>query len=201
MIKTVFFDLGNVLIFFSHARMWQQLGACTGIETDAIKTLFLEDQLLKRYEEGAYSTQEICEIVRKQAKRSFTWEDLKQAACDIFTPNYEIWPIVHAIKEKGIRLVLLSNTSECHYEYIKENYSIVQLFDHPILSYEVGACKPDLQIFKEALRVAECAPSECFYTDDIPAFIESAATVGLPGAVFRDVPSLREHLAKRDLIL
>lgn len=201
MIKTLFFDLGNVLVFFSHARMWEQIAACTGIELSLLKKIFLEDELLKRYEAGQCTTAQVYEKMRSFATRPFSLEALKHAACDIFNPNYEIWPIVQAIKSQGIRLVLLSNTSECHYDHIQSTYPLLDWFDHKILSYKVGACKPEPLIFEQALLHANCDPSECFYTDDIPDFIDSAQKVGLPGAVFTDVPSLRKHLAARHLFV
>lgn len=72
-------------------------------------------------------------------------------------------------------------------------------FDHKVLSFEVGHWKPDPRIFQKALSFSNCAPEECFYTDDVPEFIASAKEVGLNGEIFIDVPTLKKELVKRGI--
>lgn len=197
MIKTVYFDLGNVLIFFSLPKLFCQLSDCTGLTAGEIETFFFNTDLRERYEKGNLKTEELFQKFAEKAKRPFTLAQFTHAFSDIFTPNTEIWPLVKQLKEKGIRLVLLSNTSECHFNYATSNYPILEQFDEKILSFKVGAWKPDPQIFEHALRVAQCTPDECFYIDDIPEFIEGARKAGLPGEVFIDVARLKQSLKNR----
>jgi HAD superfamily hydrolase (TIGR01509 family) len=198
MIKTVYFDLGNVLIFFSFPKMLSQMSECTGMTVDEIQKLLFQTSVREQYEKGEIHTEDLYRLFLKSAPRPFTLHEFLAAFSNIFTPNTELWPLVEALKEKGIRLLLLSNTSECHFNYVYSHYPILRLFDHHILSYEVGSWKPDLQIFQKALQHAECTPEECFYTDDVPEFIHSARKAGLPGEVFTDVATLKAHLIARD---
>lgn len=197
MIKTIYFDLGNVLIFFSPDKMFAQLSKCIGISAAEIKEKLYETSLREEFETGKIGTEDLYRYFSKQGKREFSLSEFTTAFADIFTPNKELWPLVAQLKKQGIRLVLLSNTSECHYRFIDTHYPILKQFDHCVLSYEVGTWKPDPHIFKKALEHAKCAPHECFYTDDIPEFITSARNVGLPGEVFTDVPSLKKKLVSR----
>lgn len=197
MIRTVYFDLGNVLVFFSRPKMLSQVAECTGMSENALKELFLKRSWLRDYETGQMDSLGLYEKLRSQSPKSFSLHELLNAVSDIFTPNEEIWPLVKELKEKEIRLVLLSNTCECHYNHIHSTYPILHLFDHKVLSFEVGFCKPDRRIFKKALTFAECLPEECFYIDDVPEFIASAKKEGLPGAVYTDVPSLTDVLKER----
>lgn len=197
MIKTVFFDIGNVLIFFSLPKMFQQLSACTGLSAQSVEALLFGTDLRERYEKGLITTQELYHCFQKSSSRSFTLPELTASLSDIFTPNTELWPVVEALKKAGLRLILLSNTSECHFNYIQSHYPILRQFDQKILSYEVGAWKPDPPIYQKALALASCPPEECFYTDDIPAFIAGARKAGLQGEIFTTVPRLKEHLASR----
>ncbi len=197
MIKTVFFDLGNVLVFFSRPKMMAQLSACTGLSPEKIHDLFFNRRWLELYETGRISTEEIYRKFSALSPRSFTLPELLDAASSIFTPNTELYPLVESLKKNQIRLILLSNTSECHFNRAYSDYPVLRLFDHKILSYEVGACKPDPRIFQKALASALCAPSECFYTDDIPEFILGAQKAGLDGELFTNVPSLRAQLLSR----
>lgn len=197
LLKTVYFDLGNVLIFFSYPKMIQQVATCTGLKPIEIQRLLFDRNLRETYETGKIDSAELYSIFQKLSPFRFSFVELMEAFSDIFTPNINLWPIVERLKKEGIRLILLSNTSECHYNYIYSHYPILQLFDHKILSYEVGACKPDPLIFQKALALSNCSPNECFYTDDIPEFIAGARKEGLPGEIFTDIPNLKNQLIAR----
>lgn len=196
-LKTVYFDLGNVLIFFSLQKLISNLSRCTGISPKEIEDFFFKTDLRERYEKGLIRTEQVYQKFLSRAPKSFTLAEFTLAFSDIFTPNHEIWPLVEQLKKAGLRLVLLSNTSECHFNYAEAHYPVLRLFDHKVLSYEVGVWKPDLGIFQHALMHAQCPPEECFYIDDISEFIESARKAGLPGEIFTDVPKLKRHLAER----
>lgn len=201
MLKTVYFDLGNVLVFVNFKKLYGGLETITGLSVDAIERFLKHTHLQKRYETGMLSTQELYYALTKRAKKSFSLHDFEEAYCDIFTPNEELWPLVETLKQKGVRLILLSNTSECHFEYSQRNYPVLELFDHHILSYKVGAWKPDARIFESALQTANCKPEECFYTDDIEEFVLSARKLGLPSEVFTNAKALEKEIQGRGIQL
>lgn len=199
MVKTVYFDLGNVLIFFSLPKMFDQMSQCIGISPEEIRKFLFDTDLRRLYETGMINTEQLYRTFLKNSPKSFMLNDFIHSVSNIFTPNNELLPVVEHLKKKGIRLIILSNTCECHYQYVSSHYPILQLFDHKILSYEVGVWKPDARIFEKALARSRCKPEECFYTDDVPEFIDSARKVGLQGEIFTDVPTLRRHLSDRGL--
>ncbi len=143
--NTIFFDIGNVLVFFSHEQMFSQLSACTGISIDDLKYKTVHENLGILYESGQITTEELYQTLKRAGSKIFSIEEMKHALADIFTPNYDLWPIVEKLKQTGSKLVLISNTNECHFEHLLSHYSILQHFDAFILSHKVGACKPDPQ--------------------------------------------------------
>lgn len=195
--KTVFFDLGNVLFFFSHQKMFQQLSELTQITPKELRHHFLNRGIFNDYESGKIRTEEIYRILQSHSPRSFSLLEAMRAASDIFTPNHELWKLIELLKEKGSRLVLLSNTNECHFNFAYSHYPILKLFDEYILSYQVGACKPDPEIFQRALQEARGQP---FYTDDIPAYIKAAREAGLDAELYTKTPLLKQHLEERDFL-
>ena len=110
-------------------------------------------------------------------------------------------PILEGLKKQGLRLVLLSNTSISHFEWIQQRYDFPALFDDLVLSYEVGAIKPEEAIFRAALDKIDCDPEECFYTDDISAYVAAGRTYGLQAEIFTGANDLREHLRMRGVSL
>lgn len=197
MLSTVCFDLGNVICFFSHEKMFSQMSECLGISVDEIKCILQNLKLQERYESGKIDTVQLYKTFASISPKTFTLDAFSEAIADIFVPNTALWPIIEGIKERGLKLILISNTCECHYRWIAKRYPIMRLFDYNILSFEVGFMKPDPRIFQKAVEIAGSHPSKCFYTDDIPAFIESARRVGLDGEVYINVLLLKEHLKKR----
>ena len=201
MIKTVYFDLGNVLVFFCHKKMIQQIAAVSGLSVQETRSILIEKKIQEDYELGKITTEQLYSHFAKLGNRSFSLLEFMEAASDIFTPNEEIFPVIRQLKDRKIRLILLSNTSECHFNRIYSHYPILRLFDRLVLSFEEGTCKPDPVIFQKALALAECSPSECFFTDDIQEFVGAARKSGLDSEVFSNVPILKKHLSDRKVFL
>lgn len=199
MLKTIFFDLGNVLVFFSHQKMFRQVSECTGLLPEEIQKILFEEKIQQYYESGQIDTSHFYEIFKMRSPKRFDLTGLLKAFSDIFTPNASLFPLIEELKEKGLRLVLLSNTSECHYLRIYAEYPVLHLFDEQVLSYQVGALKPSEKIFLHALSKANCDPQHCFYTDDIPEFIQGAKKVGLDSELFTGVATLKNALTTRGL--
>jgi len=196
---TIFFDLGNVLLFFDLEKMLIQLANCMRIPLEVLrdKQLF-NPQVFQNFECGRTTSEELYRLLQSNTDHPFSFHDMAIAMSDIFTPNIELWPLVEQLKAQGSRLVLISNTNECHFKFAYSHYAVLKLFDRFILSYEVGAGKPDPLIFKHALKEAR---GKTFYTDDIPAFVEAGRAAGIDAEVFVDVPTLQQHLKKRKIIV
>jgi putative hydrolase of the HAD superfamily len=198
--KTVIFDLGNVLVFFSFPRMIAQMAACTGLLPQEIQHHFFDTPLREQYESGLITTDALYQTFQKASPKQFTKDELLFAISDIFVPNVPVYPLLHALKKKGHQLLLLSNTSEAHFNFLLPRTPILSLFDKYILSYEVGSIKPEAPIYEAALKVAARPPKECFYTDDIPEFIAAAKTLGIDGEVFTGHEALEVQLKSRSLL-
>jgi glucose-1-phosphatase len=196
--KTVFFDLGNVLIFFSLDKMFQQLSDCTNIPQNVLRLALTKNLLFQEIESGQITIDQFYRILQSQTSHPFSFNEMLIAMSDIFTPNLDLWKVVEKLKAQGTRLVLISNTNECHFNFAYSHFPILKLFDRFILSYEVKACKPSPKIFLQALQEARGA---AFYTDDIPAYIQAARSVGLDGEIFTTVPVLVQHLQDRKMLI
>ena len=195
--QTVFFDLGNVLIFFSHEKMWSQLSQLTGLPPAQLREQFHRRGVFEEYESGKLNTERIYRTLQSMSRNSFSLLAAMRAASDIFTPNTELWPLVKSLKQQGTRLVLLSNTNECHFNFAYSHYPVLKLFDEYILSYQVGACKPQNAIFQRALLEAR---GPAFYTDDVEPFIKAARRAGLDAELYTSPSSLKEHLLRRGFL-
>jgi putative hydrolase of the HAD superfamily len=83
---------------------------------------------------------------------------------------------------------------------LREAYGdLLRHFDDLVLSYEVKAMKPQPEIYREALARAGCCPAECFYTDDIAAYVDAARGMGIDSVLFESRPQLEGELRRRGI--
>jgi len=201
LLRTILFDLGNVIVHFSHARMCEQIGAVLQWTEAETRSFLIDSGLMWNFERGLVTESDLLAAVEKQRARKIELAALSTACSDIFQLNEPLVPVIESLKRQGLRLVVLSNTSHWHLDWIRSQWNVLDLFDELVLSYEVGAIKPEPAIYEAALKAIHCRPEECFYMDDIPAYVAAGREFGLQAEVFTDVAALIPQLAARHLDL
>jgi putative hydrolase of the HAD superfamily len=196
--RTIFFDLGNVLIFFDHQKMCRQVAHVSGLDLALVEKAM--HTLGDPYERGHIGSQEIYEELCQLTSRKLHFETVMRALSDIFEPNEPVISIAQELKEKGHRLFLLSNTCEAHFAFASSQFPFLKQFDGYVLSYLVGARKPEKTIYEKALMIAGCQNTDCFYTDDILPYIESAKDLGIDAEHYTNPQTLTEHLQARGIL-
>lgn len=200
MIRTCLFDMGNVLVFFSHERMCEQLGRLCNRPGADVRKLLLDSGVQWDYERGRLSPVQFHEWFQSTMRCRVSLDELHRAGSDIFWQNEPIVPVLDRLKALNIRLVLLSNTCQAHFDWVWNHFDVLQRFDACVTSCAAGALKPEPEIYQAALREIDCEPAECFYTDDIPKYVAAGREHGLQAETFIDVPGLLEHLRRHDVL-
>jgi putative hydrolase of the HAD superfamily len=199
-IRAFIFDLGNVLLRFSHQRMYEQIASLCGRESEAVRSVFCSG-LGDAYECGRLTATEMHSQLESQLQAVLDPAQLEQAVGNIFELNADMPPLLEELRRRGFPLILLSNTNETHIRWVREHFDILDRFDRCVLSFEVGAMKPDPRIYAAAIAASGFAPPECFYTDDIPEYVAQGRLAGLQAEVFTGIDDLRRALALRGLEL
>ncbi len=188
--------MGNVLVHFSHDKMCQNIAELCGWTEAQTKKFLLDEGRQWKLERGEVTEEQFHDEFCQATGKALNIDELRHAAADIFWLNESIVPVLHQLKAVGMRLVLLSNTSVTHLKFIERNFSVLELMDDRVTSFEAGALKPEDRIYEVALSKAMCEPHECFYTDDIEAYIRKAETFGIHARLYttteRLLSSLRE---------
>jgi putative hydrolase of the HAD superfamily len=198
MIKTVIFDLGCVLIPFDFQRGYRAMADKYGIVPEEIPAKLRPTGLVTQYESGQMSTPDFVARVGDLLGISTTPDEFLHLWSAIFERRTLIPESVpETLRENGYRVLLLSNTNDMHFRFIRENYAILRHFDDLVLSYEVGATKPSPKIYAAAIEKAGCAPGECFFTDDIEEYVEGAKQAGIDAVQFKQYEQLRGELLVR----
>lgn len=186
--------MGNVLVHFSHEKMCQNIATLCGWSEPQTKTFLLDEGRQWKLERGEISEEQFSTDFCEATGKSLNIDELRHAAADIFWLNESIVPVLHQLKAAGMRLVLLSNTSITHLNFIERNFSVLELMDDRVTSFEAGAIKPEDRIYQVALSKAACAPEECFYTDDIEAYVRKAEIFGIHSRLYTTTERLQSDL-------
>ncbi|PSJ18852.1 HAD-IA family hydrolase [Nitrosomonas supralitoralis] len=105
-------------------------------------------------------------------------EQFYQAWQQIFTVNESMWRCVRKLANNNHSLFLLSNISAIHCPWIFTTYPEFSCFRHKILSFEIGALKPELAIYKYAINTYRLNPISTIYIDDQPPNIAVGKAIG-----------------------
>ena len=94
----------------------------------------------------------------------------------------EIIPMMRTLKERGIKIGLISNCHSEESEVIKESV-IYPYFDAVWLSYDEGLKKPDAEIFRRCLEKLSLNSEDCLYVGDGGSSeLEAAKNIGMKPA-------------------
>lgn len=194
MIRACLFDMGNVLLHFSHERMCRQIADLCQRPIAQVQEVLFGEQMHWSFDRGEISEQQFHQSLCRKLDVSVPIDELKHAASDIFELNQPIVPVLDQLQQLDVRLVLLSNTSSPHLEFIQRNYDVLERFDALAVSFEVQAIKPEEAIYRRAIELAGCEPAECFYTDDIENYVIKGRELGLQAEIFVGVEPLIRQL-------
>jgi putative hydrolase of the HAD superfamily len=197
MIKTIIFDLGGVIVPFDFGRAYGRMEELSGLARDEIRARLAAASLGNRLESGQIEPpaflDELCALLGVR----IPYDEFRTLWVSIFDPETLIpETLLEALKTRH-RLLVLSNTNSIHFDMVRENYPLLRHFDRFVLSYEVGALKPDPRIYRAAIAHAGCDPGECFFTDDIAQYVEGARAEGIDAVQFTGLEALRSDLRSR----
>lgn len=199
-IRSLLFDLGNVLVPFEIERGYRALASASGLREEEVAERIRESGLYSTYESGGLETEAFLNRFSELLDLRCNLAEFREIWNSIFLPRTATSEELIVELKRKYRLVLLSNTNELHYGWLRERYRILDHFDAYTLSYEEKAMKPDERIYAAAVANAKCEPGECFFTDDIERYVEGARAFGIDAEQFVGEERLREHLKARGIL-
>jgi putative hydrolase of the HAD superfamily len=95
-------------------------------------------------------------------------------------------PTLRELRDRGIRTAVVSNCDHSTRPAV-EQLGLVEEVDAMVLSFEVGAAKPDPEIYGAALRALDVSASDAIFVDDQARYCEGAIQMGMRGVlILRD---------------
>jgi glucose-1-phosphatase len=195
------FDLGGVIVPLDFARGYSVIERICPFTAKDIPARIGATDLVRRFETGKVGPLPFFHELSELLGLQIGYDEFREVWSSIFVPGPLLPDSLFAdLKARGYRLVLLSNTNAIHYEIARDRYSPLKYFDDAALSFEIGAMKPSPEIYAAAIEKAGCAPEECFFTDDIEAYVAGARRAGMDAVQFRSPEQLTQELRARGIL-
>ncbi len=197
--SVIIFDLGNTLIKFDHGISAKRMANLFHLDSEEIRRLFFDSKLTQAFERGQISPKDFHAGITERLGVKIPFRDFVSIWNDIFWIDEGSCAIARRLK-KDYKLFLLSNINRLHYEYIAEKFDILKIFDEIILSFAVGAIKPEKRIFEDAVRRAGGDKAAVLYIDDRDYLVKEAAAFGMESIKYEGSDKFEKDLKEKGVI-
>lgn len=131
------------------------------------------------YQKGFFDAKSLQNLVHQHYPHSsYIIPILLEVLSNNIIVNEQVLHYVEAIKEKGVQVLLMSNsTSET--ELVMEKFNLNKIFDGIILSTEIKSIKPENEIFKHAISTYNLENEKTIMIDDTKKNLQKAESFGI----------------------
>jgi HAD superfamily hydrolase (TIGR01509 family) len=197
MIKALVFDFDEMLHlegeFFSN---W--ICKKYNLSKEELKKFFKNE-----YQECRIGKLDTKEVLKKYLPR-FGWkptvEDFMREWYEYGEMDQEMIEIIKQLRKKGVICVLSTNNEIYRMKYIIEKHKLKEIFDHLLISSELGYTKPEEKMLKKILEVTGVEKNEILFCDDKEDFIEAAKNFGFETYSYNNLEEFKIMLSEKDIL-
>jgi putative hydrolase of the HAD superfamily len=197
-IDVVLFDIGGVLADFAGLAMLQQLTSADS-KLDAA-TRWLMSPWVRRFESGNCTDQEFAAGVIDEFGFQFTPDQFLEHFLDWLSDPFPGAEQLVRDTKAHATVGCLSNTNALHWRRRISRWPLTALFEHRFMSFELGAVKPDQEIFDRVVELLPVGAENVLFIDDNPLNVEGAAAAGLRAEQTRGIAEARATLSRYELL-
>lgn len=195
-IKTLFLDVGGVLLTNGWDRKSREL-ACKTFKLDYAEIEGRHNQTFDTYEIGKLSLSEYLKRVIFYEKREFTHAQFKNFMFSQSKAYPEMITLICKLKAKyNLKIAVVSNEGRELNAYRIKKFKLDHFIDFFISSCYVHFRKPDEDMYRLALDVAQVIPENVLYIDDRAMFVQVAKNMEIHGILHTDYATTVKKLAE-----
>ncbi|MCC6260109.1 MAG: HAD family phosphatase [Anaerolineales bacterium] len=193
-ITTLFLDIGGVLL----TNGWDRNARIRAAEKFGLEQDEVDERhhlTFDTYEEGKLSLDEYLNRVVFYEKRSFSREEFKDFMFAQSQPFPEMIELMKNIKQRyNLRVAVVSNEGRELNAYRVRQFQLNTFIDFFVSSSFVHFRKPDADIYRMALDIAQTSPEQVLYVDDRSLFVEVAEGLGIRGIIHKDYKTTQKTM-------
>lgn len=193
MIKNVIFDIGGVLLEYNPKTYLDKLN----IEESKRKKLNDIIFHVSKWRDcinGLISNNELIEYLEKENpkyRNEINQILSKENSKYMLPPKQDMIEYYKHLKQKGYNIYLCSNITKCTYEYIKDNFEIIQTANGGVFSCFEHVSKPNVEIYQNLISKYQINVNESIFIDDTNKNIISANELGFQTILFKSIEQLK----------
>lgn len=200
-IRALFLDIGGVLL----TNGWDRNARRRAAELFNLDYEQLNERhhlTFDTYESGKLSLDDYLKRIVFYEKRPYSPLEFTRFIMDQSEPFPDMIQLMTTLKHTyGLKLFAVNNEgSEINAHRIRQ-FGLDSFIDAFISSCYVHLRKPDTDIFRLALAVAQVEPEQVVYIDDRPMFVQVARTLGMTCLQHTNYDTTRKALAALGLVV
>jgi putative hydrolase of the HAD superfamily len=202
-VTTLFLDVGGVMLTNGWDRKSRE-AAAKQFNLDLDELNDRHRMTFDTYESGKLSLDEYLNRSVFYKDRPFTLEQFRAFMFEQSVAYPEMIDLIKGLKAHyGLKIAVVNNEGRELNEYRIKTFYLNDFVDFFISSCFVHFRKPDADIWKIALDIAQVPREEVVYIDDRAMFVQVAQGLGLKGIVhnYKNVGATRDALAALGLVL
>jgi len=194
-VTTLFLDVGGVMLSNGWGHESRKLAA----ETFNLNLSEMEDRhhlTFVTYEEGKLTLKEYLNRLVFYQKRTFTLDEFKKFMFIQSTPYTEMIEFMRKVKELNqLKIAVVNNEARELNEHRIKKFHLNQFVDFYISSCFVHFRKPDADIFRMALDIAQIPAEQVVYIENTQMFVDVARDLGIRSILHKDYQSTSAELS------
>src|SRR5258708_23286550 len=195
-ITALFLDVGGVLLTNGWGHSIRQRAA-EDFKFDYSEMEERHRLSFNTFEDGKLTLDQYLDQVIFFKPRDFSHEALKTYIYDQTQSYPDMIDLMLRLKERHrLQVFVVSNEGRELTSYRVKQFGLKKLVDAFIVSCFVHFRKPDEDIYRLALDVAQVGPEQVAYIDDRPLFIQVARGLGIPSIQHIDLATTKAALAE-----
>jgi len=163
---SIIFDLGKVLVDFDYSIAARKITTHSSKVPEDLHLFLSSSPLLVEYESGRLTRKQFFDAVREAVGFHGDITGFGKFFAEIFSPIEPMIALHAELRRRGLPTYIFSNTNDLAVEHIRRDFPFFGHFDGYILSYEIGAMKPQPQIYEAMEKMSGRRGAEIIYIDD-----------------------------------
>jgi len=196
---TLFLDIGGVML----SNGWGHESRKSAADVFNLDFNDMNDRhhvIQVTYEEGKITLSEYLKRVVFYRKRSFTIDQFRDFMFSQSTPRIEMIKYIKQLKDKNnLKIAVVNNEGRELNEHRIMKFKLNQFVDFFISSCFVHFRKPDADIFRIALDIAQVSVENVIYIEDMQMFVDVASDLGIRSIHHTDYKSTLSELSSLGL--
>jgi len=199
-VTALFLDIGGVMLTNGWDRKARE-AAAKNFNLDLAELTDRHRMTFDTYESGKLSLEEYLTRVVFYEDRPFTRDQFRQFMFDQSVAYPEMIALVRELKTKyGLKIAVVNNEGRELNEHRIRSFKLYEFVDFFISSCFVHFRKPDADIWKVALDIAQVPIEQVVYIDDRQMFVQVAEGLGITAICHKKVEQTRAGLAALGLV-